>query len=167
MITIRGEQAADIPAIHAVHCAAFPTDAEARLVDLLRANGHATVSLVAELDGQIVGHILFSPITIANQAANGLGLAPVAVLPACQRRGIGGQLVRAGLDACYQRGVGFVVLLGHTDYYPRFGFQPAGPLGLGNEYGAGDAFQVIELRPAEIPSGGGLVRYGTEFAEFA
>lgn len=163
---IRPEQPADQPAIRTVNCAAFPTDAEARLVDRLRANGHAPISLVAEIDGQIVGHILFSPVTVAGLPAGGLGLAPLAVVPNHQRRGIGGQLVRAGLAACRDLGCSFVVLLGHPDYYPRFGVRRASELGLSNEYGADEAFQVIELHPGGVPAGGGLVQYGPEFAEF-
>ena len=167
MITIRGERPADIPAIHAVHRTAFPTDAEARLVDCIRIGGHATISLVAEFAGQLVGHILFSPITIGGQPVSGLGLAPVAVLPEQQRRGVGSALIRAGLDACRAKGYGFVVLLGHVEYYPRFGFQPASRFGLGNEYGADDAFMALELTPGSIPAAGGLVQYGAEFTEFA
>lgn len=167
MTIVRAEQPVDAAAIRAVHCAAFSSDAEARLVDLLRANDHAIVSLVAEIEGQVVGHVLFSPITVKDKPASGLGLAPVSVLPAFQRRGIGGQLIRAGLDVCRQRGFGFVVLIGHVEYYPRFGFQRASQFGLGNEYGADDAFQIIELIGGSIPPGGGLVRYGPEFAEFS
>jgi putative acetyltransferase len=167
MTTIRRERADDVPAIHAVHCAAFPTDLEARLVDRLRENGHATISLVAEIQEQIVGHILFSPVTIADQRANALGLAPVAVQPAYQRRGIGGRLILAGLDVCREHDIGLVVLLGHPDYYPRFGFQRASRFGLDNEYGADEAFMVLELCAQSIPASGGLVRYGPEFAEFA
>jgi putative acetyltransferase len=163
---IRPELPADQPAIHAVLCAAFPNDAEARLVDHLRANGHAPISLVAEIDGRIVGHILFSPVTIAGHSAGGLGLAPLAVVPNQQRRGIGGQLIRAGLATSRDLGCPFVVLLGHPEYYPRFGFRSASELGLSNEYGADEAFQVIELHPGGVPAGGGLVQYGPEFAEF-
>lgn len=166
-VVIRAELSADATAVHAVHCAAFPTDAEARLVDLLRSNDHAVASLVAEVESQVVGHVMFSPVTLSGKSCGGLGLAPLAVLPSHQRRGIGGQLVRAGLDACRNLGCRFVVLLGHPDYYPRFGFVPASRFGLTNEYGADEAFQVIELAPAGIPSGGGLVQYGPEFALFA
>jgi len=168
MTTIRREQLRDWPAVHAVHAAAFPTDAEARLVDCLRANGRAAISLVADANGQIVGHILFSPVTIGGQAVAGaLGLAPVAVIPSCQRQGIGGELIRAGLAACRDVGCGLVVLLGHPEYYPRFGFQRASQFGLTNEYGADEAFMVLELRHGAIPAGGGLVQYAAEFAEFA
>ena len=168
MPLIRPEQAADWPAVHAVHSSAFPTDAEARLVGRLRANGRAVVSLVAEEQLGIIGHILLSAVTICGASSSrGLGLAPVAVLPARQRRGIGGALIRAGLDACRAQGYGFVVLIGHPEYYPRFGFQRASGFRLANEYGADDAFMVLELAPQSLPPEGGLVQYGPEFAEFA
>ncbi len=167
MHTIRPEQLADIAAIHAVHVAAFPTDAEARLVDRLRDSGSARLSLVAEVAGQIVGHVLFSPVTVGGKSVAGAqGLAPVAVVPSRQRQGIGGALIRGGLDACRQLGCGFVVLLGHPEYYPRFGFQRASTFGLTSEYAADEAFMVLELRPLAIPAGGGPVRYRPEFAEF-
>jgi putative acetyltransferase len=95
-----------------------------------------------------------------------VGLAPVAVLPEWQRRGVGGRLVRAGLEACRERGFAFAVVLGHLEYYPRFGFIPASRYGLGNEYGAGDAFMALELRPGGLPPVGGLVKYDAEFAVF-
>ncbi len=165
--TIRAEQVGDATAIYSLHCAAFPTDAEARLVDRLRANGHARISLVAEADGALVGHILFSPVSIVGHLCNGsgLGLAPVAVLRTHQRMGIGSKLVREGLAACREAGYRFIVLLGHPAYYPRFGFQKASLVGLRNEYGADEAFMVMELQPGSLPDGGGLVKYGTEFAD--
>jgi putative acetyltransferase len=168
MVTIRPERDEDADAIRAVHRAAFPTDAEARLVDRLRAAGRARVALVAELDGAVVGHILFSPVVIVSpsQRCSGLGLAPLAVLPACQRRGVGSALVHEGLAACRRAGCDFVVVLGHPKYYPRFGFRRASAMGLGNEYGADEAFLVLELRPGSLPAGGGLVLYGPEFAEW-
>jgi putative acetyltransferase len=159
-----------------VNAAAFPTDVEARLVDRLRETGHARLSLVAESDGgALVGHVLFSPVTIVKglgassitaPVGSGLGLAPVAVVPAEQRRGIGSALIREGLKACRRQGCGFVVVLGHPEYYPRFGFRRASEVGLGNEYGADEAFLVLELEPGSLPPGGGLVKYGPEFAEF-
>jgi putative acetyltransferase len=161
-MVVRPEEAGDAAGIFAVHVAAFPTDAEGRLVNALRAAGRLAVSLVAEVGGRVVGHVGFSPVTVGG-AAGGLGLAPLAVAPDAQRRGVGGALVRAGLAAAAASGAGFVVVLGHPAYYPRFGFRPAGGLGLGNEYGAGEAFMAAELRPGGLP-GGGLVRYGPEFA---
>jgi putative acetyltransferase len=96
----------------------------------------------------------------------GLGLAPLAVLPTVAGRGIGAALVRAGLAACAQRAAGLIVVLGDPAYYARFGFTPASTFALRDEYGGGDAFQAIELTPGAAPAGGGLVRYGKEFAMF-
>ena len=160
---IRPEEAGDVAAIHAVHASAFPTDAEARLVDALRAAGRLSVSLVATDSGRIVGHVAFSPVSLAG-AASGLGLAPLAVTPDRQRQGIGGRLVRQALAVAAASGAGFVVVLGHPGYYPRFGFRAAAEVGLGNEYGAHEAFMVLELRPRSLPADGGLVQYGAEFA---
>lgn len=167
MYKVRTEQDSDRDAVGAVHRAAFPTDAEARLVDLLRERGQARVSLVAEHDGQVVGHVLFSPVSVdaAGGRCWGLGLAPVAVLPAWQRRGVGSALIREGLALCGRQGAPFVVVLGEPDYYGRFGFRRAGEAGLGNEYGVDEAFQVRQFRPGGLPAGGGLVRYAPAFAE--
>ncbi len=168
MLVIRSARADDATSIRAVHASAFPTDGEARLVERLHSAGRATVSLVARWNGTVAGHIAFSPVSVVGPSgavAEGLGLAPVAVLPEHQRRGIGSALVRGGLDACRRCGAGFAVVLGHPEYYPRFGFRVASDYGLGNEYGATDAFMAIELRPGAIPPGGGLVRYSSEFAE--
>lgn len=164
---IRPETAADIHSIRAVHRAAFPGDEEARLVDGIRASGNARVSLVAEIGERVVGHVLFSPVRIDGsiEAVGGVGLAPVAVLPEFQRRGIGSALVRAGIDACRTLGCDFVVVLGHPDFYPRFGFERASARGLANEYGADEAFLVLELRAGALPQTG-LVRYGEEFGLF-
>lgn len=164
---VRPERAGDAAGIREVHVAAFPTDAEARLVERLRATGNARVSLVAVAAGAVVGHALFSPVVLAaSTPAYGLGLAPMAVVPPLQDRGIGSALIRDGIARCRALGVPFVVVLGHPAYYPRFGFERADRLGLRNEYGATDAFMVIGLRAGGIPPAGGLVRYGPEFAEF-
>lgn len=162
---VRPEEAADRAAIRAVHAAAFPTDAEAGLVDRLRVNGRLTLGLVAAVDDAIVGHVAFSPVSVAGRSTGGLGLAPLAVLPSQQRHGVGSQLVRAGLAKCHELGAPFVVLLGHSEYYPRFGFRVASTFGLDNEYGATDSFFAIELQPGGVPPGGGMVRYAPEFAE--
>jgi putative acetyltransferase len=166
MLTVRSEQPGDATAVFRVHASAFPTDAEARLVDRLRDAGKALVSLVAEDGGEVVGHVLFSPVAVTGPAGTveGIGMAPLAVLPAHQRRGIGSALIRAGLERCRTASYGFVVLLGHPDYYPRFGFRRARDFGLENEYGADEAFMALALRPGGLPAGGGLVRYAPEFA---
>ena len=163
MLVVRAEQPGDTAAIRAVHELAFPGPAEARLVDALRAAGRLPISLVAEDCGVIVGHIAFSPVALA-EAPDGAGLAPVAVVPLSQRRGVGGSLVREGLESCRRAGFGFVVVLGAPEYYSRFGFASASGWGLTDEYGGGPAFQALELRHGAIPFGAGLVRYAPEFA---
>ncbi len=163
MSLIRPEVPADVAAIHAVHAACFPTEAEAKLVDLLRAAGNLSISLVAEIDGAVVGHGAFSPVTVASGAI-GAGLAPVAVLGSYRRQGIAAQLIEAGLPACRAAGYGWAVVVGEPEYYSRFGFKPAAEFGLADEYGGGPAFQVIELVAGMMPVGAGLVRYAPEFA---
>ena len=165
-MVIRSEQPGDFAAIRAVHASEFPSDAEGRLVDSLRATGRLSVSLVAVDGTRVVGHIAFSPVSVGG-ATSGLGLAPLAVSPLHQGKGIGSQLVREGLSAAARTGAGFVVVLGHPAYYPRFGFVRAGAVGLGNEYGADEAFMVIELRPGALPAAGGLIKYGSEFAAWS
>lgn len=163
MEIVRPERPGDVAAIHAVHAASFPTDAEARLVSLLRAAGRLSVSLVAEVDGVVVGHVAFSPTSAANGAA-GIGLAPIAVLPASRKKGIAARLIESGLAACRSAGFGWAVVLGDPAYYSRFGFRPASSFGLSDEYGGGAAFQALELVAGKLPSGAGLVRYAPEFA---
>jgi putative acetyltransferase len=163
MSVVRPERSEDAAAIHAVHASSFPTNLEARLVDALRAAGRLSVSLVAEVDGAIVGHVAFSPVTVGTGQV-GIGLAPVAVLEAHRRRGVAARLIAAGLDACRAAGFGWAVVLGEPGYYARFGFRPAADIGLSDEYGGGPAFQVLELFPGTLPVGAGLVRYAPEFA---
>jgi putative acetyltransferase len=164
---IRNEAEGDVPAIRAVHASAFPTDSESRLADRLRAAGRARVSLVAEVEGQIVGHILFTPARIESRDGKvtweGLALAPLAVSPAQQRRGIGSALTRSGLEECRRLGAPFVIVLGHPTYYPRFGFRRAIDLGIDNQFGAKDAFMIAELQPGCLPRTG-IARYAPEFA---
>lgn len=167
-VRIRRETPADAAAIHRVVASAFPTDAEARLVDDLRRDGDLRVSLVAVgEDGRIVGHVAFSPVVTAGRSHDrdhGIGLAPVAVLDAYRRRGIGAQLIEAGLAASRENKYAYAVVLGSPAYYSRFGFEPASTFGLADEYGGGDAFQVMALVRGGIPHGGGLVRYATAFS---
>lgn len=164
---IRPEQPDDMTGVRYVNELAFEGPNEARIVDLLRERGKALISLVAISGEQVVGHILFSPVTIepAYDHLRFIGLAPVAVLPGQQRRGIGSALVEAGLQRCLELGFHAVVVLGHPDYYPRFGFSRAGAFGLTNEYGQDEAFMVLELRSGCLCGVQGLVRYAPEFAE--
>jgi putative acetyltransferase len=164
---IRPEQPGDVSAIHELLRSTFPTEDEAQLVDALRAAGRLPISIVAEEDGRIVGHIALSPVTVGELTGDGLGLAPLAVIPHRQRQGIGSRLVRAGLEAAAERNTGFVVVLGHPEYYPRFGFKRASAAGLQNEYSADEAFMVLEIRPGSMLAGGGLVKYAPEFNALA
>lgn len=164
----RPESATDIAAIHTLHAACFPSDAEARLVDALRAAGRLSVSLVVEIDGAVVGHVAMSPVTAGPIAAVhvGSGLAPLAVADKHRRKGLGATLVKSSVAACRDAGFGWAVVLGEPEYYGRFGFRPAAGFGLGDEYGGGDAFQAIELVPGGLPIGAGIVRYAVEFSVF-
>lgn len=160
---IRPEAPGDIAAIHAVHVAAFPTDGEARLVDTLRSGGQAVISLVAMLESHVVGHVLFSPVTLEG-TSGGVGLAPLAVLPAHQRKGIGGALIEAGIEGCRNTGLQYAVVLGDPRYYGRFGFLRAMDAGLGNEYGVDEEFMVLELQHGALHGVRGVVKYRSEFS---
>ncbi len=165
---IRPENPEDIAAIRIVNERAFGRPAEANLVDALRRNGKATLSLVAEGDSQVVGHILFSPVTIesGDEQFAGVGLAPMAVLPETQNRGVGSSLVKYGLDRCREARHQFVVVLGHPDYYPRFGFVPASRFGIRSEYDVADEnFMAMELQMGALQAQAGIVRYQPEFNE--
>ena len=166
MLQIRAEKTPDAAGIRALHLAAFaPRSSEADLVDKLRQAGQATVSLLALSDGQLAGHILFSPVTVSPVVPNlrGLGLAPLAVRPEFQRQGIGSKLALRGLDVCRQAAFDYVVVLGDPHYYSRFGFRDARQFHLDNEYGAAEAFMAIELRPGALAQAAGLVQYRPEF----
>jgi putative acetyltransferase len=138
---------------------------EADLVDALRAQATPLMSYVAELDGTIAGHILFSPVTLLSHPDLAImGLAPMAVLPTLQRQGIGSALVRTGLDACRDMGAGAVIVLGHAEYYPRFGFVPASRFGIRSEYDVpDDVFMAIELIPGFLAPRPGTIRYHPAF----
>ena len=172
-VTIRLEQDGDAAPIRGVHLAAFDTPSEAALVDALREHGASIVSLVAVDADLIVGHILFSPITVDGQDSQMLGLAPMAVRPERQRQGIGSALVRAGLEASRRRGAAAVVVVGHAAFYPRFGFAPASRFGLRCEYDVPDeVFMALELVSGAIlenvqsaGKAGRLVRYHPAFAD--
>jgi putative acetyltransferase len=166
-IEIREETNADEDAIRDVLTSAFPRDAEARLVDLLRQRQKASIALVAVVGKRIVGHILFSPVTVAHapQGFRGSGLAPVAVHRDFQNRGIGSTLICEGLERCRHRGYDAVVVLGHPNYYPRFGFRIASAHDLGNEYGVDKAFMVLGLKDGILEKIKGLVKYAPEFRE--
>jgi putative acetyltransferase len=163
---VRPERASDLPAIRGVNRLAFGRDEEARLVDALRDGGHVRASLVAEVDGRVVGHVLFSDLTIVTTIgkveALALALAPLAVIPSHQRRGIGSKLVREGLRACAKAGHRIVIVLGHPEFYPRFGFSAKLAERLESPF-SGPAFMAIELVPGTLEGVEGGVRYPAPF----
>ena len=165
---IRLEAVADVAAVRRVNEAAFAQPDEGRIVDAIRAAGAATLSLVAVTGDTLVGHILFSPVTIATpaEARSAVGLAPMAVLPELQRCGIGSLLVRAGLERLRRERQPAVVVLGHPTYYPRFGFVPASRFGLRWELDCPDeAFMALELIGGSLAGlQGGVVRYRPELS---
>lgn len=166
MITIRAETADDYHSVRRVNESAFGRPDEADLVDALRGSARPYISLVAVEGGQVVGHIFFSPVSIESAGAvfGAMGLGPMAVLPEHQGRGVGSRLVRSGLEECLSGGHDVVVVLGHPEYYPRFGFVPASRRNLRCEYEVPDeAFMVAELRGGALAGRGGLVKYHAEF----
>ena len=172
MLKIREETPADHAAVRNVNERAFERGGEADLVDALRQFASPVISLVAELvteaDRQAVGHILFSPVIIESEATSftAMGLAPMAVLPEFQNQSIGSALVRRGLEECKRLGHEVVVVLGHPEYYPRFGFVRAATKGLTSEYPVPDeVFMVVELTPNALAGRQGLVKYHPEFAK--
>jgi putative acetyltransferase len=143
---------------------AFARPDEAELVTRLRGEAPESIALVAEEAGHVIGHILFSTVSMEGAACSAVGLGPMAVEPAAQRQGVGSALVRAGLAACAARGTELVFVLGHPAYYPRFGFRLAASLGLWYREGAFDrAFFVTELRPGAAAVQHGRVRYHAAF----
>ena len=162
MSEIRDETADDVAAIRAVNLEAFGQDEEGRIVDALRANGAATLSLVATDNGTVVGHIMFSPLVV--ETIQGAGLGPMAVRPSHQRQGIGSRLVEEGVARLRASGCPFIVVLGHPEFYPRFGFRPAATYGVTCEWDvASEAFMVALLDPAAGDRLRGMARYRAEF----
>lgn len=166
MLTIRAERSDDIGRVHDINTRAFEQPAEAILVDALRLNCADAVSLVADDDG-VVGHILFTPVTLdtPERRVVGMGLAPMAVHPDRQRGGIGTQLVTRGLAILRERGCPFVVVVGHPQYYPRFGFEPASRRGLASQWDGipDEAFMVLVLDETAMAGASGVARYRAEF----
>jgi len=167
MISIKPEEPKDHDAVHAINLAAFDGGPEAGLVDALRVSCPDHLSLVADDGGQVVGHILFTPVVVesADGEVEGMGLAPMAVTPERHRRGVGSLLVRRGLEVLQKQSCPFVVVLGHPEYYPRFGFERASTFGLRSQWDGipDEAFMVLVFDPAVLPDRGGVARYRDEF----
>lgn len=168
MLTFRRETLKDIDSIRYVNEQAFEQKGEAELIDKLRNRNVVTLSLVALQNEQIVGHILFSPVIVESEGSRfeAISLAPIAVLPEYQRQGIGSQLVQVGLKECYQLGHEVVVVVGHPDYYPRFGFVLGKTKGIGCEFEVPDeAWMILELREGALAGRKGTVKFQPEFHE--
>ncbi len=161
VFVIRAEEERDWLAVHALNASAFGRADEADLVESLRQQAHPYISLVAEQDGSVVGHIVFTSVALSGHPElKIMGLAPMAVSPQRQRQGVGTMLVRAGLEQCKRLGFGAVVVLGHPQYYPRFGFSPSSQFGIRCEYEVPDeAFMIVELQPGYLRGASGTVSY--------
>jgi len=165
-LTIRAETAADHAAIAKVNRLAFGGDGEAKLVAALRNGGYVRLSLVAEAEGEIVGHILFSrlPIITSSGVVEALALAPMAVRPEHQRQGIGTRLIQEGLKHCAVAGHRIVVVLGHPEFYRRFGFSATSAKPLAAPF-SGEPWMALELVPGALAGVVGRVEYPPPFAE--
>ncbi len=164
---VRAEKECDRESVRTVNLLAFETPSEADLVDALRQQVQTIVSLVAEEDGEVLGHIMFSPISLSGHPnLKVMGLAPMAVAPTHQNKGIGSALVQAGLDQCRQLDFVAVVVLGHPEYYPRFGFSSASLFGIDSEYDVPDeVFMAMELQEDTLSGKTGKVRYAPAFSD--
>ncbi len=163
MIEIRDEQPGDADAVREVNRQAFEQEQEGRIVDALRERRAVILSLVAVAEGVVVGHIMFSPLTVGPLA--GAALGPMAVIPAYQRHGIGGQLVTRGVERLRDEGCPFIVVIGHPEFYPRFGFRSAAAQGLTCEWDVpADAFMVNILNPQVGGRLRGRAQYREEFS---
>lgn len=169
MISIREERPKDIPAIKKINELAFGQPQEANIVDKLRRSCDGLLSLVAVVGDDIVGHILFSPVEVEcnHVIIRGMGLAPMAVLPEWQRQGIGSALVQHGLAILRERLCPFVIVLGHPEYYPRFGFTPASAYGLKSQWDniPDEAFMLLVFSQDAMRNVHGVVKYRDEFNE--
>jgi putative acetyltransferase len=163
LIEIREERPDDVATVRDLNKRAFGQDQEANIVDSLRANGAALLSLVATVDDRVVGHIMYSPLSVGD--VNGAALGPMAVIPEHQRQGIGSKLVEAGNRKLKDAGCPFIIVVGHADYYPRFGFTPASEHGIKCEWDVpNDVFMLLFLDEAKMRGISGLARYRHEFS---
>lgn len=172
MICIREEKSEDIEEIRKLNektfMQTFGQAPEASLVDRLRENCPSILSLVAVQDDQVVGHIVFSPVKIeGDRTLDGMGLGPMAVLPEFQHRGIGSRLVQAGIEILKNQGSPFIIVLGHPEYYPRFGFELASHSGIRSQWDGvpDEVFMILILNENAISDISGVARYSSEFDE--
>jgi putative acetyltransferase len=164
-LIIREENSADFECIRHVNIDAFPTQAEADLVESLRISANPFISLVAERENHTIGHILFTPVTLENgKNLHLMGLGPMAVLNQFQNQGVGAELVTNGLIKCKQENVDAVVVLGHPNFYPKFGFTPSVHYKIKSEYNVpDDVFMIYECIPNILMGSTGIIKYHPTF----
>ncbi len=164
MIEIREERPDDVAAVRELNRRAFGQDQESNIVDALRANGAALLSLVATLNDRVVGHIMYSPVSVGGNV-KGAALGPMAVIPERQRLGIGSKLIEAGNQNLKHADCPFIIVVGHANYYPRFGFRPASEHGIKCEWDVpGDVFMLLVLDQVKMEGVSGLAKYRDEFS---
>jgi putative acetyltransferase len=167
-VKIREEISTDFQSVWELNAAAFETEVEANLVNILRESGISYISLVAEQNEKIIGHILFTPVTLEgdDSGIRLAGLAPMAVIPNLQRQGIGSMLVAEGIKHCKSAGFDAIVVLGHPEYYPRFGFVPSVNYNIISEYDVPDeAFMLLELSRGCLKGKQGKIKYHKAFSD--
>ena len=164
MIEIREERPDDVAAVRELNRRAFGQDQESNIVDALRANGAALLSLVATLNDRVVGHIMYSAVSVGGNV-KGAALGPMAVIPERQRQGIGSKLIEAGNQNLKNADCPFIIVVGHANYYPRFGFRPAREHGIKCEWDVpDDVFMLLVLDQVKMEGVSGLVKYRDEFS---
>ena len=165
-MNIRIEKSTDVDKIWNINAEAFETEAETNLVNALRDSGVSYISLVAEKDNELVGHILFTPVELVGDdtGLKLMGLAPMSVVPKVQNRGIGSVLVEAGIEQCVSKGFDAIAVLGHPEYYPKFGFVPSVKYDIKSEYDVPDeAFMMLELTKGSLQGKQGSIKYHEAF----
>jgi putative acetyltransferase len=164
LIEIREGRPDDVAAVRDLNRRAFGQDQESNIVDELRANGATLLSLVATVNDRVVGHIMYSPLSVGGNIT-GAALGPMAVLPERQRQGIGSKLIEAGNQKLKNAGCPFIIVVGHADYYPRFGFRPASEHGIKCQWDVpDDVFMLLILDQAKMEGVSGLAKYRDEFS---
>ena len=165
-MSIRAEKEADVDAIWKINAEAFDTKEEADLVNALRDSGVSHISLVYEKNNELLGHILFTPVELIGDTSDLklMGLAPMAVSPKLQNKGIGASLIKAGIQQCINEGYDAIIVLGHPDYYPKFGFVPSVKYGIKTEYDVPeDVFLVLEIKENSLNGKKGTIKYHEAF----
>jgi putative acetyltransferase len=166
-MSIRVEKPTDIEKIWRINAEAFETEEEANLVNVLRNSDLSYISLIYEENHELVGHIFFTPVELVgnNSGLRVIGLAPMAVIPEMQNKGIGSLLVKAGIQQCISEGYDAIVVLGHPNYYPKFGFVPSVKYGIKSEYEVPeDVFMILELKENTLQGRQGTVKYHEAFS---